>query len=92
MGVSEELKRPGKNKVTGDDIANGAIGLRHLDPALFSEFRQIALHSHTGVKSRRVLMQDLDGYFPKGGFYMYDTAGTRYKVTITGGAFVLTAV
>ncbi len=88
----EELARPGKNKITGDDIATGSIGLRHLDAALFSEIRQIALHSHSGVKSRQVQVQDLTGYFPKSGFYMYDTAGTKYKITITGGAFVLTAV
>ena len=88
-----EQVRPGKDQITGDSIAPGAIELRHLSAQLFSEMRQIALHTHSGVKSRRVKLQDLEGYFSKDGFYMYssDTLA-KYRVTISSGALVVTAV
>ena len=85
------FKGASKNVVTGDDIGPGQINLRHLDPGLFAEIRNIALHSHTGAKSRRINLKDLEGAFGVNGFYMYDSAGTRYHITISGGAFVLTA-
>lgn len=75
---------------TSEQIGPGQVKLEHLDPALFSEIRNIALHGHTGTKSRKINIQDLQGYFGTSGFYMYDTAGARYHVTISGGAFVLT--
>ncbi len=89
MGYSE-LKSAPKALTTGDQIANGAIELRHLAPSLFSEIQKQGLHSHTGSGSRKVKITDLGGAFGSGGFYMYDTSGTRYHVTISGGAFVLT--
>lgn len=91
----DEFLRPGKNQVTSDQIAPGAIGLEHLGPGLFSELRQISLHNHSGVKSRKVQIQDLDGYFSRSGFLMYSSDGTkRYRVTVDSGtgAFVLTEV
>lgn len=85
-----EFKSSPKSLTTGDQIGSGQIELRHLAPSLFLEIRNIVLHSHTGTKSRKVNIKDLEGSFGTGGFYMYDTAGTRYHVTISGGAFVLT--
>lgn len=90
MGYST-FKSSGKAPVTGDQIGDGQIQARHLDPGLFSQLQTIGLHNHSGTKSRRVKTADLDGAFGTGGFYMYDTAGTRYRVVITGGVFVLTA-
>lgn len=92
MGYEAFKERP-KQPVTGDQIGDGQIELRHLSSSLFAELRQVALHNHSGVKSRKVKLQDLDGYFNVGGFYMYSSDGTkRYKVTINSatGAFVLT--
>lgn len=94
-GSYQEFTRPGKDLTTGDQIASGAIELRHFSAALFSEFRQIQLHPHTGVKSVRVKLQDLDGYFPKSGFVMYSSDGAeKYRVTIDSGtnAFVITQI
>lgn len=82
MSYSEQV-RPGKNMITGDDIASGSISLRHLDPGLFSEFRQIQLHTHTGVKSSRVRMTDLTGSFPKEGIYIRSTNGTMWRITVS---------
>jgi hypothetical protein len=90
MGYSTFKGSP-KAVITGDQIGPGQISLSHLDPGLFSEIKNIALHSHTGARSRRINLKDLEGSFGIGGFYMYDTAGTRYHVTISAGAFVLTA-
>lgn len=90
MGYSSFKEAP-KALITSDQIGKGQVQLVHLDPALFAEIRGIALHSHTGTKSRRVNLRNLEGSFGPDGFYMYDTAGTRYHITITGGAFVLTA-
>ena len=81
-----------KNVTTGDQIGPGQISLSHLDPGLFSAIQNISLHSHTGAKSRRINLKDLEGSFGIQGFYMYSTTGVRYHVTIdAGGAFVLTA-
>lgn len=84
-----------KNVTDGASIGNGEIGFNHLDPALFSEIRNIQLHKHTGTGSTKVKIQDLEGYFPRGGFIMYSSDGTKkYLVTINSGtgAFVLTQV
>lgn len=90
MGYSSFKSSP-KSVIQSSDIGAGQIQLYHLDPGLFSEIRNVALHSHTGAKSRRVNLKDLEGSFGVSGFYMYSTEGTRYHVTITAGAFVLTA-
>jgi hypothetical protein len=58
---------------------------------LFSEIRSVGLHAHTGSKSRKINMRNLEGSFGINGFYMYDTAGTRYHITIQAGVFDLTA-
>lgn len=84
-----------KALTTGDQIGSGQIELRHLAPSLFVEFRQIALHNHSGVKSRKIQIDNLEGSFKKDGYLMYSSDGTkRYKVTIdsTLNAFVLTEV
>ena len=92
MGYST-FKSHSKAPVTTDQIGDGQIELRHLSPALFIELKEISLHSHTGVKSRKVNFRDLEGSFGKDGFYMYSSDATkRYKVTIDSGtgAFDLT--
>ena len=90
MGYAEFKGSP-KSLITSDQIGRGQVKLEHLDPGLFSEIRGVALHSHTGSKSRRVKLKDLEGPFGISGFWMYDVNGNRYHVTISGGAFVLTA-
>lgn len=90
MGVADFKSSP-KNVVTSADIGPGQIQLSHLDAGLFSEIKNIALHNHSGAKSRRINLKDLEGAFGINGFYMYDDAGARYHITIHSGAFVLTA-
>lgn len=91
MGYSSFKSSP-KALVTSDQIGNGQVRSEHLDPGLFQEIKSIGLHNHSGTKSRRVKLQDLEGAFGTTGFYMYSTTGVRYHVTIdAGGAFVLTA-
>lgn len=94
MGYAD-FKSAGKAPVTGDQIGPGQITLAHLDPGLFSEIRNISLHSHTGTKSRRVNLKDLEGSFGIDGFFIFSSDGSkRYKVTVNSGtnAFVLTQV
>lgn len=82
-----------KAVITGDQIGAGQITLAHLDPGLFSAIQGITLHSHTGAKSRRVNLKDVEGAFGINGFYIYSSDGTkRYKVTVNSGTglFVLT--
>lgn len=84
-----------KQPTTGSSVGEGEIDFVHLAPALFTEIRNIQLHTHSGVGSRKVKIQDLEGYFPVSGFIMYSSDGTkRYQVTIDSGtgAFVLTQV
>ena len=91
MGYSTH-KSAGKAPTTGDQIGNGEIQTKHLSPELFLELQRTATHSHTGVKSRKVQLRDLEGSFGVNGFYMYSSDGTkRYKVTIDSGtgAFAL---
>ncbi len=90
MGYAD-FKSSSKSLTTSDQIGRGQIKLEHLDPGLYAEIRGIALHSHTGSKSRRIKLKDCEGPFGIDGFYMYDVNGNRYHVTISGGAFVLTA-
>lgn len=94
MGFSTFKSSP-KNLIQSLDIGPGQIQIQHLDPGLFSEIRGVALHSHSGTKSRRIKIQELDGYFPVSGFIMYSSDGTKkYQVTINSGtnAFVLTQI
>ena len=90
-GYSEQKSAP-KSLISSDQIAPGAIELRHLSAALFSEIQKIALHPHTGVGSKRIKISDLEGAFGTGGFYGYSSDGTkRYHITLnTSGAFVIT--
>ncbi len=91
-GYSEHV-RPGKALTTGDMIAPGAIELSHLSPALFAEFRQIPLHTHSGVKSRRVQFQDLEGSFTQQGFFMRSPNGSKWQIKIdNAGTITSTAV
>lgn len=90
MGYADFKGSP-KNVITSADIGPGQIQLSHLDAGLFSEIKNIALHNHSGARSRRINLRDLEGAFGVNGFYMYDTAGARYHITISAGAFVLTA-
>lgn len=86
------FKSASKNITTGDQIGPGQVTLSHLDPALYQEIRSVQLHNHSGAKSRRVNLKDVEGAFGTGGFYMYNTAGVRYHVTIDGaGALAITA-
>lgn len=92
MGYADFSNSP-KQLVTSDQIGAGQIELRHFSAPLFAEFRQVALHNHSGIKSRRVNIRDLEGSFGKDGFIMYSSDGTkRYKVTIDSSTntFVLT--
>ncbi len=87
------FKSSPKELTTSENIGPGQIQLEHLSPGLFSEIRSIALHAHTGTKSRKIDIKDLGGSFGTTGFYMYSSDGTkRYHVTIDSatGAFVLT--
>ncbi len=77
-----DFVRPGKALTNGDQIAPGAIELRHLSPALFAEFRQIQLHPHTGVKSVKVKLQDLDGSFTQNGFLMRSPNGSKWRIKV----------
>lgn len=91
-GYSEHV-RPGKALTTGDQIAPGAIELRHLAPALFAEFRQIALHPHTGVRSRRIQLQDLEGSFTQDGFIMRSPNGNKWRIQVNNaGTLTVTAI
>lgn len=94
MGYSTFKASP-KSLTQGEDIGPGQIKLEHLDPALFAELKNVALHAHTGSGSRRISYQNLTGYVPPSGFYMYGDAGTkRYKVQIDEDTdtFVITEV
>lgn len=78
-----EFSRSPKPLVTGDQLAPGSVDLSHLSPTLFAEIRQVALHSHTGTRSRKIKTSDLDGPHGKDGFIMYSNDGTKkYRITI----------
>lgn len=90
----EEFAHSPKPLTSGDQIAPGSIELGHLSPGLFSEFRQLSLHSHTGVKSRKIKLSDLEGAFRKEGFILYSNDGTkRYRITIdSSGTLISTEI
>lgn len=80
-----------KNVIVAADIGPGQIQLEHLDPGLFQQIQEIALHNHSGAKSRRIRLEFTEGAYGINGFYMYDDTGAhRYKVTIHSGAWTLT--
>lgn len=82
MGYSSFKSAP-KSLVTSESIGPGQIQAAHLDPGLYGELKNIGLHNHGGAKSRRIKLQDLEGAFGRGGFYMYSTTGNkRYRITI----------
>lgn len=92
MGYASFSNSP-KALTTSDQIGSGQIELRHLSPSLFTEFRQIALHNHSGTKSRKIDISNLEGSFKKDGFIIWSSDGTkRYQVTVDSSlnAFVLT--
>ena len=89
------FKEAAKELIKAEGIGDGQIQLRHLSAPLFTEFRQLNLHSHSGVRSRRINIKYLTGSFPLTGFYMYSSDATKkYHVTIDSGTgeFVLTEV
>ena len=77
------LKDSAKRLTLGEDIGNGQIDLRHLSPSLFAEIQKIGLHNHSGVGSRKIKQDMLEGGYGKNGFIMYSEDATkRYKITI----------
>lgn len=82
MGYATFATAP-KTLTKAEDIGTGQIQLRHLDPALFAEIQRIGLHNHSGVGSRKVQVDNLEGAYGKNGFIMYSDDGTkRYRITI----------
>ena len=82
MGYKTFSESP-KNLTKAEDIGNGQIELRHLSPSLFAEIQKIGLHNHTGVGSRKVRQDMLEGSYGKNGFLLYSEDGTkRYRITI----------
>jgi len=72
-----------KSVTKAEDIGNGQIELRHLAPSLFAEIQKVGLHNHSGVGSRKIKQQDLEGPYGKNGFIMYSDTGTkRYRIQI----------
>ena len=88
MGLFDSFVRPGKEQLTGGSIAPGAIDLRHLSPSLFSEIRQIQLHTHSGVKSRKVICADLDGSFAQTGIPIRSPNGTVWHIKVDNSGVV----
>ncbi len=94
-GGYAEFKSSSKDLIKSSQIGPGQITLEHLAPSLFLEIRSVGTHSHTGSKSRKVDIRNLDGYFGVSGFHIYSSDGTkRYQVTVDSatGLFVLTEV
>ena len=90
MGYQTFANSP-KNLTKAEDIGNGQIELRHLSPSLFAEIQKIGLHNHTGVGSRKVRQDMLEGSYGQNGFIMYSEDGTkRYRIKI-GNDGVLTS-
>ena len=88
MGYSKFKSSP-KDMVTGEEIGSGEIDLQHLGPALYSLVQRISLHNHSGVKSRRLLLSDMDGAFGKTGFLLYSNDGSkRYRVTVDNSGVI----
>lgn len=72
-----------KNLTKSEDIGNGQIELRHLAPSLFAEIKKVGLHNHSGVGSRKIQQDDLEGAYGKNGFILYSNDATkRYRIQI----------
>ncbi len=83
----------GKDLIKSEDIGPGQIELRHLSPALYSSFRMIDLHNHSGVGSVKMSLSNTEGFFPLDGFKMASSDGKKWKVVMnTSGAFVITQI
>lgn len=82
MGYST-FSTAGKAVTKSEDIGNGQIELRHLAPSLFAEIQKVGLHNHSGVGSRKVKHEDIEGAYGKNGFILYSNDGTkRYRIQI----------
>lgn len=89
MGYETFSKGP-KNLTKSEDIGNGQIDLRHLSPALYAEIQKIGLHNHSGVGSRKIKHDDLEGAYGKNGFILYsDDATKRYRITINNSGTII---
>lgn len=89
MGYSSFANSP-KNITKSEDIGSGQIELRHLAPSLFAEIQKIGLHNHSGVGSRKIKHQDLEGAYGKNGFILYSDDGTkRYRITINNSGTLI---
>lgn len=82
MGYSS-FATSGKAVTKSEDIGNGQIELRHFSPALFAELQKVGLHNHSGVGSRKIKHEDLEGSYGKNGFILFSNDGTkRYRIQI----------
>lgn len=82
MGYQTFSQNP-KALTKAEDIGNGQIELRHLAPSLFAEIQKVGLHNHSGVGSRKIRQDQLEGSYGKNGFILYSEDGSkRYKITI----------
>ncbi len=80
----------GKAVTKSEDIGNGQIELRHLAPSLFAEVQKVGLHNHSGVGSRKIKHEDLEGAYGKNGFILYSDDGTkRYRIQINNSGTLL---
>lgn len=83
----------GKTLIKSEDIGSGQVSLRHMDPGLYTLIRMIQLHTHSGVDSPRLPLENTTGFFPLDGFKMVASNGNKYKVTVnTSGALVVTQI
>jgi hypothetical protein len=72
-----------KDQIDGGSLGEGEVDFEHLSAPLFSEIRNIQLHTHTGTGSARLQLQNIDGYFSRDGFVIYSTSGLKkYQITI----------
>lgn len=86
--IYAEETRPGKKLVTGDQIANGAINLNHLSKELFAEFRQLSLHNHSGNRTRRIKMEDLEGSYNQGGIAIRSPNGAVWHIKVSNAGVI----
>lgn len=83
----------GKELIKSEDIGPGQIDIRHLSPALYTEFRMIGLHNHSGVGSVKIDLSFTQGFFPLAGFKMVSSDGKKWIVTVnTSGTLVVTQI
>lgn len=72
-----------KGYTRGSDIGKGQMGISHMNPPLFLEFKLIKLHTHGGVDSQR-LKAEATPEVVKG--FKYDEREERGIATWTGSA------